>query len=140
MKTGLHPKYIDAAKVQCACGATFATGSTTAEIHTEVCSACHPFYTGKQKLLDTAGKVDKFRARQEAAAAAKTKAVKISDSLRAAAARTAVAKATNAVGSKKLVGKVRAAGLKAELEAAKATEAKAAKTAEAEAVTDTPAA
>lgn len=61
MKDSIHPQYFTNAKVSCACGNTFVTGSTMAELHTEICSNCHPFYTGKQKLLDTAGKVDKFK-------------------------------------------------------------------------------
>lgn len=65
MKQGIHPKYVNA-KVVCSCGNTFETKSTTPEIHVEICSACHPFYTGKQKLVDTAGRVDKFRSRFEA--------------------------------------------------------------------------
>ena len=73
MKQGIHPKYFPNAKVSCACGNTFTTGSTQAELHTEVCSQCHPFYTGKQKLLDAAGTVDKFKKR--AAVAAQKKSV-----------------------------------------------------------------
>lgn len=61
MREGIHPEYDDI-KVVCSCGNEFATRSTLAKnIHVEVCSACHPFYTGKQKILDTAGRVDKFR-------------------------------------------------------------------------------
>lgn len=72
MKKEIHPKY-EKTTIKCACGNEFETRSTvTGEIHTELCSACHPFYTGKQKFIDTAGRVDKFRARMEAAAA-KTK-------------------------------------------------------------------
>lgn len=67
MKKEIHPKYAKTI-VKCACGNEFETRSTVAgEIHTELCSACHPFYTGKQKFVDTAGRVDKFRARMEAA-------------------------------------------------------------------------
>lgn len=65
MKKNLHPIYHSEAKVVCACGNTFTTGSTMAEIKTEICSACHPFYTGKQKLLDTAHRVEKFTAKLE---------------------------------------------------------------------------
>jgi large subunit ribosomal protein L31 len=64
MKKDIHPTYYSTAKVVCACGNTFVTGSTQKELHVEICSACHPFYTGKQKLVDTAGRVEKFRARQ----------------------------------------------------------------------------
>ncbi|MFA5047610.1 MAG: 50S ribosomal protein L31 [Patescibacteria group bacterium] len=66
MKKDIHPKYYPAAKVMCACGNAFSVGSTKEEIHVEICSACHPFYTGKQKLLDTARRVDKFQKRVEA--------------------------------------------------------------------------
>jgi large subunit ribosomal protein L31 len=61
MKEGIHPKYTNV-KVVCSCGNEFATRSTLSkDMHVEVCSACHPFYTGKQKIVDTAGRVDKFR-------------------------------------------------------------------------------
>ncbi|HET6385808.1 MAG TPA: 50S ribosomal protein L31 [Armatimonadota bacterium] len=59
MKQGIHPKYIES-KVSCQCGNTFTTHSTKPEIRVEICSACHPFYTGKQKLVDSAGRVEKF--------------------------------------------------------------------------------
>ncbi|PKN80340.1 MAG: 50S ribosomal protein L31 [Candidatus Cloacimonetes bacterium HGW-Cloacimonetes-1] len=59
MKQGIHPKY-NKVTVRCACGNTFETGSTKGDLQVEICSACHPFYTGKQKLLDTAGRVEKF--------------------------------------------------------------------------------
>lgn len=65
MKQGIHPTYYPAAKVTCACGNTFTTGSTLEEIHVEICSNCHPFYTGKQKIIDTAGRVDRFKKRLE---------------------------------------------------------------------------
>lgn len=68
MKKDLHPTYYSNAKITCACGAAFTVGSTEKEIHVEICSACHPFFTGKEKLLDTAGRVDKFKERMEAAA------------------------------------------------------------------------
>ena len=60
MKKGIHPKYIDCTIV-CACGNTVHTKSTKETIHVEICSNCHPFYTGQQKILDTGGRVDKFR-------------------------------------------------------------------------------
>lgn len=66
MKTGIHPEYKNTI-VTCSCGNTFETRSTVDSINVEICSACHPFYTGKQKLVDTAGRVDKFRMRLEAA-------------------------------------------------------------------------
>jgi large subunit ribosomal protein L31 len=58
----IHPKYV-ASKVVCACGNTFQTMSTKPELHVEVCSACHPFFTGKQHLIDTQGRVDRFQKR-----------------------------------------------------------------------------
>lgn len=66
MKTNIHPKYNTKAKMICACGNTFTTGSTLDEIKTELCSACHPFYSGKQKLVDTARRVEKFQAKVSA--------------------------------------------------------------------------
>lgn len=68
MKDGIHPQYFDTIDVTCSCGNSFQTGSTVEKIEVEVCSNCHPFYTGKQKLVDTAGRVDKFRKRMEAKA------------------------------------------------------------------------
>ncbi|MEY4630689.1 MAG: hypothetical protein RIQ81_809 [Pseudomonadota bacterium] len=60
MKEGIHPEYHQV-EVQCACGHKFVTGSARKEIHVEICSACHPFFTGKQKLMDTAGRIEKFK-------------------------------------------------------------------------------
>lgn len=65
MKTDIHPTYYPKAKVTCACGQSFTVGSTVEEMHVEICSACHPFFTGKQKLMDSAGRVDRFRKRAE---------------------------------------------------------------------------
>ena len=62
MKEGIHPKYGEAV-VRCACGETFETGSVKKEIKVEICSKCHPFFTGKQKLVDTGGRVDRFKKR-----------------------------------------------------------------------------
>jgi large subunit ribosomal protein L31 len=62
MKADIHPNYV-ACKVTCACGNTFQTRSTRDAIRVDICSACHPFYTGQQKFVDTAGRVDKFRRR-----------------------------------------------------------------------------
>ena len=66
MQEGIHPNY-PAARVTCACGNTFVTRSTRGDFQVDVCSACHPFYTGTQKLIDTAGRVDRFRKRYEKA-------------------------------------------------------------------------
>ncbi len=60
MKKDTHPDYYEKAKVTCACGNTFTVGSTMKELQVEICSACHPFYTGKQKFVDTARRVEKF--------------------------------------------------------------------------------
>jgi large subunit ribosomal protein L31 len=62
-KKDIHPKYYPKAKVQCACGHVFTVGSTKEFIEVEICSQCHPFYTGKEKIIDTMGRVDKFRKR-----------------------------------------------------------------------------
>ncbi|MDB4949463.1 MAG: ribosomal protein [Gemmatimonadetes bacterium] len=62
MKADIHPSY-DVATVHCACGNTFQTRSTKKDVHVEICSACHPYFTGKQKLMDTAGRVERFRQR-----------------------------------------------------------------------------
>jgi large subunit ribosomal protein L31 len=62
MKEGIHPKYGECV-VKCACGETFISGSTKKELKVEICSKCHPFFTGKQKLVDTGGRVDRFKKR-----------------------------------------------------------------------------
>jgi len=67
MKSDIHPTYNYNVTVTCACGNSFVVGSTQDEIRVEICSACHPFFTGVQKLVDTAGRVDKFKARVETA-------------------------------------------------------------------------
>src|SRR5680860_563739 len=66
MKDNIHPKYYSDCKVTCVCGNTFLTGSTEPEIKVELCAACHPFYTGKQKLVDSARRVEKFEAKVSA--------------------------------------------------------------------------
>ena len=79
MKEGIHPKYYEV-EARCACGATWKTHSTKQDLHLEICSSCHPFYTGRQKILDTEGRVERFtkkfgaqtsEARKQAAKAAK---------------------------------------------------------------------
>ncbi len=79
MKKDIHPKFNDKIKAKCACGAIFELGSTSPELHVDICSKCHPFFTGKEKLIDTAGKVEKFKAKRAKAAAApkKTKKVRV---------------------------------------------------------------
>jgi len=80
MKKDIHPKYHDKITASCACGNSFETGSTDPEIKTDLCSKCHPFYTGKQKLVDAAGRAEKFNAKvgkqKEAAESRKGKKVK----------------------------------------------------------------
>ncbi len=82
MKADIHPQYYADVKVTCACGETFSVGSTIKSISVEICSACHPFYTGVEKIVDTAGRVEKFKAHRAAGeksakvAASKTKASK----------------------------------------------------------------
>lgn len=72
-KKDIHPKYYPEAKVKCACGNTFTVGSTKPEIETEICSNCHPFYTGKEKIMESAGQVQKFRKKMEKAKKAEKK-------------------------------------------------------------------
>lgn len=84
MKEKIHPTWYPEARVHCACGSTFTTGSTRKEIAVEICSACHPLFTGQQKLVDTAGRVDRFnqraaiakRKQEEAAARSKARQAK----------------------------------------------------------------
>ena len=67
MKSDTHPTYFPQAQVTCACGQTFTVGSTKEKLSVEICSACHPFYTGNEKIMDVAGRVEKFKARRAAA-------------------------------------------------------------------------
>ena len=83
MKKEIHPDYKSDAKVDCACGNSFAVGSTIEKIEVELCSACHPFYTGKQKLVDTARRVEKFKARATKTSADKVKSKKEKEAKRA---------------------------------------------------------
>lgn len=73
MKEGIHPTYHADAVVTCVCGNTFQTGSSQKEMRVDICSACHPFYTGKQKLIDTEGRIDRFRKKYAGNTAAKAK-------------------------------------------------------------------
>ncbi len=73
MKTDIHPEYV-LSTVHCSCGNSFVTRSTQAELHVEVCAQCHPFYTGKQKLMDSGGRVERFQKRLEKAERAKRSA------------------------------------------------------------------
>lgn len=80
MKKDIHPKYYPKTKISCVCGAEYEVGSTAEGLKTELCSACHPFYTGKQKIVDTARRVEKFKERaakkETESASRKGKAVK----------------------------------------------------------------
>jgi large subunit ribosomal protein L31 len=100
MKKEIHPQYYTDTKVTCACGNTFVTGSTMKEIRVELCNQCHPFYTGKQKFVDTARRVEKFQEKMAkvSAAAASRKGKKVK---RAAAAKKKVEKAKTAKKSEK---------------------------------------
>ena len=71
MKKDIHPKYNTEIQAKCACGAIFNVGSTMPEINNEICSKCHPFYTGNEKIMDTAGRVDRFNKRKAATLKAK---------------------------------------------------------------------
>ena len=66
MKKEIHPKYNTEAKVTCSCGEKFTVGSTMSDINVEICSSCHPFFTGEEKTIDTAGRVERFKKRQAA--------------------------------------------------------------------------
>jgi len=75
MRTGIHPEYVEC-RVTCACGNTFVTRATRPTMKLDICSECHPFYTGKQKIVDTEGRVERFRQRQAAANRAQAARVK----------------------------------------------------------------
>lgn len=78
MKTGIHPNYMDT-NVTCSCGNTFMTRSTREEMHVELCNECHPFFTGRQKLVDTGGRVERFQKRYGDKAQVKSKKTAKSD-------------------------------------------------------------
>ena len=79
MKAETHPTYFPKAKVTCACGRTFTVGSTKEKLEVEICSSCHPFYSGNEKILDAAGRVEKFKTRSSKSAASKAKSAKKSN-------------------------------------------------------------
>jgi large subunit ribosomal protein L31 len=76
MKKKIHPKYNSEVEAKCACGSTFKVGSTAEVINVEICSKCHPFYTGKEKLVDSTGRVDRFKKRMEKSQELKVKKTK----------------------------------------------------------------
>lgn len=88
MKKGIHPKYYPEAKVICSCGNTFTVGSTQELIRTDVCSACHPFFTGEQRIVDTAGQVERFMKRLERREELATEARTHPEEVEEAAAKT----------------------------------------------------
>ena len=85
MKSNIHPTYFPNAQVICACGNVMTVGSTQEKIHVELCSNCHPFYTGAQKFVDSANRIDKFQKKQEIAAKYKATVVKKKEQERAKA-------------------------------------------------------
>jgi large subunit ribosomal protein L31 len=90
MKKDIHPAYFPKAAVTCACGHKFTVGSTLEKIEVEICSACHPFYTGQEKVLDAAGRVEKFRARKAKAAVEPRRSKKTKRAAKADAAEVPV--------------------------------------------------
>lgn len=76
MQAKIHPKYFDSVEIRCSCGNVIIAGSTQEKLKTELCSKCHPFYTGQQKLVDTAGRVDKFEAKRKRAVSLKEESKK----------------------------------------------------------------
>ena len=104
MKQDIHPQYNTDTKVTCACGNTFTTGSTMKEIRVELCNQCHPFYTGKQKFVDTARRVEKFQEKMgkvsAVAAVRKGKKVKKAAAAKKRALKTAVKKTKSAESEK----------------------------------------
>ncbi len=84
MKTNIHPKWYPQAKVVCSCGNTFTVGATLPEIHTEICGDCHPFFTGEQRIVDTAGQVERFMRRLEVGATQRDSAVQTAEARRQA--------------------------------------------------------
>lgn len=108
MKTGIHPTYHENITITCSCGNTIIAGSTREKITTEICSACHPFYTGQKKLVDTAGRVDKFLAKVKKAQELKEKKVKMVEEgqeTTAASTETKAKKATSKTATKGAKGK-----------------------------------
>lgn len=92
MKKDIHPEYHNNAKIKCVCGAVLETGSTQKELEVEICSSCHPFYTGKQKVVDTTGRVDRFKKLAEKSAKKKEEAKKNKENKKKKAAKKKQAK------------------------------------------------
>ena len=109
MKPGIHPKYHDV-EARCACGNTFKTRSTKPELHLEICSNCHPFFTGRQKLIDTEGRVERFTKRFGAQSASATKERVTAAKAARAAKATTKAPAAKKPAAKKAASKTASAG------------------------------
>jgi large subunit ribosomal protein L31 len=98
MKGGIHPAYFPTARVSCACGVAFAVGSTRESLSVEICSQCHPFYSGADKILDTAGRVERFKSR---VAAATERSAAVAKKARGAAKKSrAAARSSDAAAAK----------------------------------------
>lgn len=93
MKQGIHPTYFKTATITCACGAVFETGSTVETMHTEICSQCHPFYTGKKKFIDATGRVDRFKKLSEKSEAKQADRLKASKAKKSETKKVATKKA-----------------------------------------------
>lgn len=106
MKKEIHPKYSNNVKVTCSCGNTFVTGSTLESINTELCSKCHPFYTGEQKIVDTDNLVSKFQKRQEKASTMSFRTKKAKMAARKAKYAKDEAKATSALTLKDMLKQI----------------------------------
>ena len=95
MKSGIHPTYFQEATITCSCGAVLTVGSTTETMHTEICSQCHPFYTGKKKFVDTTGRVDRFKKLAAKSEAKQTARLKSSKEKKESAAKSKKEKKVN---------------------------------------------
>lgn len=125
MKPGIHPNYQEA-RVTCSCGNTFTTRSTKPELRVDLCNVCHPFYTGEQRIVDTAGQVERFTKRFEAAQAAGSSKSKrqrrLEESQRARAQQAAEQAAQKEAADREVRAKIRADRMKAAEEAARKAE------------------
>jgi len=134
MRKGIHPKYYPNATVICACGNTWTTGSTQEVIHTDVCSACHPFFTGEQRIVDTTGQVERFikRLEKKDAIAAEERLRAEARAIKEAARRKAIARGEDAETAERVAEEAARQAMQAAEAAARAEAAEAAARAEAE--------
>lgn len=105
MKKDIHPQYFSEAKIICACGNVITTGSVKKEMKVEVCSACHPFYTGKKRLVDSTGRVDRFKKRMEKSEQIQAEKIKKAEAKKKPSAKTAKPAAKKKVAKKKVASK-----------------------------------